>query len=198
MLLAGLKSFIRRSNGYCTKTSYVNIEENILDREFEAEAPNRKWVTDVTYLQYGNRCRAYLSTIRDLYDGSIVAYQVSRFNNNPLVMDTLAAAIAQYPDARPLLHSDRGSQYTSKEYRYRTTKAGITRSMSRSGNCVDNAPMESFFSHFKCECYDLKRYDSFEALNADIDRYIHFYNYERYQEKLNSLAPMEYRHQTVA
>ncbi|WP_212967634.1 integrase core domain-containing protein, partial [Lederbergia ruris] len=83
--------------------------------------------------------------------------------------------------ATPLLHSDRGSQYTSKEYRLVTTKAEITRSMSRVGKCIDNAPVESFFGHFKSESYDLKQYKSFEELVEDIDRYIQFYNEERYQ-----------------
>lgn len=93
MRIAGLKSYIRRSKGYCTKTSYINIEDNILAGNFTAEAPNQKWVTDVTHLKYGLGNTAYLSVIKDLYDGSIVAYKVGRFNNNPLVMDTLKLAI---------------------------------------------------------------------------------------------------------
>lgn len=198
MIEMRLKSHIRRSNGYSTKTSYVNIEENILNREFSAEKPNDKWVTDITHMAYGFGNKAYLSAIKDLYDGSIIAYQVSRNNDNPLVMKTLEAAVESHPNARPLIHSDRGSQYTSKEYRYLTTEAGMTRSMSRVGNCIDNAPIESFFSHFKCEKYDLKNYHTFEELEKDIDEYIKFYNEERYQEKLNSLAPLEFRYQAVA
>lgn len=198
MGVLALKSFIRRSNGYCTKTSYVNIEDNILNREFTADRPNEKWVTDITHLQYGFGNKAYLSVIKDLYDGSVVAYKTGRFNNNALVMDTLRAAMDANPDAAPLLHSDRGSQYTSKEYRYITTQAGITRSMSRVGKCIDNAPIESFFGHFKCESYDLKQYKSYEELVADIDRYMRFYNENRYQEKLNNLAPIEYRCQVAA
>lgn len=198
MLQLGLKSFIRRSNGYSTKTSFVNIEENILNREFAADKPNEKWVTDITHLHYGLSNKAYLSAIKDLYDGSIIAYKVGHFNNNPLVMDTIRAALEANPGATPLLHSDRGSQYTSKEYRHITTEAGITLSMSRVGKCIDNAPMESFFGHFKCESYDLKQYKTFEELTKDIDQYIKFYNEERYQMKLNSLAPLEYRHQAVA
>ncbi|TFD94488.1 IS3 family transposase [Jeotgalibacillus sp. R-1-5s-1] len=198
MIKLCLKSFIRRSNGYCTKTSYVNIEDNVLNRAFTASQPNQKWVTDITHLHYGLGNKAYLSVIKDLYDGSVVAYKVGHFNNNALVMDTLKAAIEANPDANPLLHSDRGSQYTSKEYRYITTQAGITRSMSRVGKCIDNAPIESFFGHFKCEKYTLKPYKSYEELVNDIDQYMRFYNEERYQEKLNNLAPMEYRYQAVA
>ncbi len=198
MIQMGLKSHIRRSNGYSTKTSYINIEENILNREFTAENPNEKWVTDITHMTYGFGNKAYLSAIKDLYDGSIVAYQVGRYNDNPLVMNTLKEAIKANPDAAPLIHSDRGSQYTSKEYRYLTAEAGMKRSMSRVGNCIDNAPIESFFGHFKCESYDLKNYKNFEELEKDIDKYITFYNEERYQKRLNSLAPLEYRRQTVA
>lgn len=198
MIEMGIKSHIRRSNGYSTKTSYVNIEENILNREFSAEKPNEKWVTDITHMTYGFGNKAYLSAIKDLYDGSIIAYQVGRFNDNSLVMNTIKSAVEANPNATPLIHSDRGSQYTSKEYRYLTTEAGMTRSMSRVGNCIDNAPIESFFSHFKCEKYDLKNYSTFEELEKDIDAYIKFYNEERYQEKLNSLAPLEFRYQAVA
>lgn len=198
MDLMGLKSHIRRSNGYSTKTSYVNIEENILNRDFTAEKPNEKWVTDITHMTYGFGNKAYLSAIKDLYDGSIIAYKVGRYNDNPLVMNTIKAAVKANPDATPLIHSDRGSQYTSKEYRYITTQAGMTRSMSRVGNCIDNAPIESFFGHFKCESYNLKNYRTYEELKKDIDKYIKFYNEERYQERLNSLAPLEYRHQAAA
>lgn len=198
MLIAGLKSYIRRASGYCTKTSYVNIEANILDGNFTAAQPNQKWVTDVTHLKYGFGKKAYLSAIKDLYDGSIVAYKVGRFNDNPLVMETIQAATEQHPDASPIIHSDRGSQYTSKAYRVITTEAGMTRSMSRVGQCTDNAPIESFFGHFKCEQYDLKQYQTYDALVSDIDRYMYFYNHNRCQEKLNSLTPVEYRHQAAA
>lgn len=160
MILLGLKSFIRRSNGYSIKTSYVNIEENILNREFTADKPNQKWVTGITHLKYSLSYKAYLSVIKDLYDGSIVAYKVGYYNDNELVMETIKAALKANPNATPLLHSDRGSQYTLKEYRFVTTEAGITRSMSRIGKCIDNAPIESFFGHFKSESYDLKQYKS--------------------------------------
>ncbi len=107
-------------------------------------------------------------------------------------------SLEKNPDATSLLHSDRGSQYTSKEYRYITTEAGITRSMSRVGKCIDNSPIESFFGHFKRESYDLKQYTSYEELVSDIKRYMRFYNEERYQQKLNNLAPIEYRYQVAA
>ena len=198
MLKLGLKSHIRRSNGYSTQSSYRNIESNHLNRDFTAGSPNEKWVTDITHLHYGVGQKAYLSAIKDLYDGSIVAYCVSKRNDNPLVMETLQKAIHRHPDAEPLIHSDRGTQYTSKEYRRITTQTGMTRSMSRTANCLDNASIESFFGHFKCEKYDLNSYPTYKSLTDDIDEYIQFYNEERYQETLNNLTPLEFRYQAAA
>ena len=198
MLILGISSIIRRSRGYCTKTSFINIEENILNRDFMAESPNQKWCTDVTFLQYGLGSKAYLSAIKDLYDGSVIAYHISKHNDNPLVMENLRKAMEANPDATPLIHSDRGSQYTSREYRMVTTQYQMIRSMSRVGKCIDNAPIESFFGHFKTECYDLKKYKTFEELVADIDDYIYFYNNERFQERNNGLAPLEMRNKAVA
>lgn len=198
MLKMGLKSHIRRSNGYSTQSSYRNIEPNRLDRDFTADKPNEKWVTDITHLHYGLGKKAYLSVIKDLYDGSVVACHTSRPNDNPLVMATLDKAVEANPEAEPLIHSDRGSQYTSKEYRQKTTKAGMTRSMSRTANCIDNASIESFFGHFKCEKYELNTYLAYKSLTNDIDNYMKFYNEERYQETLNSLTPLEFRDQAAA
>ncbi|HEM5069423.1 TPA: DDE-type integrase/transposase/recombinase, partial [Streptococcus suis] len=102
---------------------------------------------------------------------SIVAYVVGQFNDNELVFETLRKARTANPEATPLIHSDRGSQYTSKDYYRLTTQYQMTRSMSRVGKCIDNAPIESFFGHFKTECYDLKKYKTFEELVSDIDAY---------------------------
>ena len=198
MHILGLRSIIRRVKGYCTKTSFVNVEDNILNRNFTATAPNQKWCTDVTFLKYGFSCKAYLSAIKDLYDGSIVAYVVGQFNDNELVLETLRKAQKANPNATPLIHSDRGSQYTSKDYYRLTTQYQMTRSMSRVGKCIDNAPIESFFGHFKTECYDLKKYKTFEELVSDIDAYIYFYNHQRFQERNNGLAPLEMRTKAVA
>lgn len=198
MRILSISSIIRRSKGYCTKTSFKHIEENLLNRDFKASAPNQKWCTDVTFLHYGLGRKAYLSAIKDLYDSSIVAYHISQHNNNDLVMMTLKKAMKANPGATPLLHSDRGSQYTSRQYRMVTMQYQITRSMSRIGKCIDNAPIESFFGHFKTECYDLKTYKSYEELVDDINAYIYFYNNQRFQERNNGLAPLEMRNKTVA
>ena len=198
MHILGLRSIIRRAKGYCTKTSFVNVEDNILNRNFTATAPNQKWCTDVTFLKYGFSCKAYLSAIKDLYDGSIVAYVVGQFNDNELVLETLRKAQKANPNATPLIHSDRGSQYTSKDYYRLTTQYQMIRSMSRVGKWIDNAPTESFFGHFKTECYDLKKYKTFEELVSDIDAYIYFYNHQRFQERNNGLAPLGMRNKAVA
>lgn len=197
MRILGIRSVIRQVRHSCTKPGDRNYEENILNRDFSATAPNQKWCTDVTFLQYGLGAKAYLSAIKDLYDGSIVAYEISHHNDNPLVMNTIKKALEANPGATPIIHSDRGSQYTSKEYRYLTTQAGLTRSMSRVGKCIDNAPIESFFGHFKTESYHFKKYKTYEELVADVDAYMHFYNTQRYQEKLNNLTPLEFRNQAA-
>ena len=197
MKILGIRSVIRRVRHSCTKAGDRFYAENILNRDFTATAPNQKWCTDVTYLQYGLGAKAYLSAIKDLYDGSIIAYEIGHTNDNPLVMKTIKKALQLNPEATPLIHSDRGSQYTSKEYRYFTTQAGITLSMSRVGKCIDNAPIESFFGHFKTESYHLKKYKTYEELVADVESYIQFYNTQRYQAKLNNLTPWEFRNQVA-
>ena len=164
-----------------------------MNREFTAEKPNEKWVTDVTEFKYGSSRKAYLSAILDLYDGSIISYVLGHSNNNQLVFETLDEAIGQLNGEHPLIHSDRGFQYTSHGFKRRLDQAGMTHSMSRVGKCIDNGPMESFWGTLKCEKYYLHRYETFEDLTKAIDEYIYFYNHERYQEKLNGLSPVEYR-----
>ena len=197
MHILGISSVIRRVRHACTKAGDRFYEENILNRDFTATALNQKWCTDVTYLQYGLGAKAYLSAIKDLYDGSIIAYEISHNNDNPLVMKTIKKGLELNPGVTPIIHSDRGSQYTSKEYRYIIQQAGLTLSMSRVGKCIDNAPIESFFGHFKTESYHLKKYKSYDELVNDVTRYIEFYNTQRYQSKLNNLTPLEFRNQVA-
>lgn len=198
MQLLGLKSHIRRGSGYSTQASYRNIEPNILNQNFKADRPNEKWVTDITHLFFGMSNKAYLSVIKDLYDGSIIAFKVGRRNDTALVMSTLEQAAQVAPYATPILHSDRGSQYTSREYRKFTTEQGYTRSMSRTGKVLDNASIESFFSHFKCECYHSEFFPTYESLVEAIEDYMRFYNEVRFQSKLNNLTPLEFRRQVAA
>lgn len=114
-------------------------------------------------------------------------------NNNRLVFDTFDLAVTKYPNAHPLFHSDRGFQYTSKQFKSRLDKAKMTQSMSRVGRCIDNGPMEGFWGIIKCEMYYLGSFKNYDSLATAIKSYIHFYNYERRQRKLNKMPPMTYR-----
>ncbi len=194
MNIVGFQSVIRKKKKHYKRSIPQHVAENILNRNFKAEKPNEKWVTDVTEFKYGTSKKAYLSAIRDLYDGSIVSYVLGHRNNNRLVFKTmdLATAIINGED-HPLIHSDRGFQYTSHGFKRRIDKAEMTHSMSRVGKCIDNGPMESFWGTLKCEKYYLHKYETFEELSRAINEYIYFYNYERYQEKLNGLSPIEFR-----
>ena len=166
--------------------------DNLLNREFTATRPNQKWVTDVTFVatQQG---WGYLSTIKDLFDGFIVAHEFGRQNSQALVNKTLQkAAQNEKVTAELLLHSDQRYQYTSQAYFVLTQQYTITPSMSRQGNCWDNAPMESFFGHLKEEALRQVRKPSFEKARQIIDEYIRFYNYERIQLKTRQ-TPFETR-----
>jgi transposase InsO family protein len=193
MKIAGIRSVIRKKKKRYKKSTPQHIAENVLNREFQAEKPNEKWVTDVTELKYGEAKKAYLSAIRDLCDGSIVSYVLGRSNNNNLVFKTLDQATALLDGDRPLIHSDRGFQYTHLGFKQRVDNAGMTQSMSRVGRCIDNGPMESFWGTLKSEKYYLEKYETFEELSAAMDEYIHFYNHDRFQKRLNGLSPLEYR-----
>jgi putative transposase len=193
MKVAGLRSVIRVKKKHYKRSNPQHVAENVLNREFTADKPNEKWVTDVTEFKYGSSKKAYLSAIRDLYDGSIVSYVLGNSNNNKLVFDTLNRATNLLNDEYPLIHSDRGFQYTSHGFKRIIDKAEMTQSMSRVGRCIDNGPMESFWGTLKSEKYYLHKYETFEELSQAINEYIHFYNHERYQKRLNGLSPMEYR-----
>ncbi|MGG3644329.1 IS3 family transposase [Bacillus gobiensis] len=193
MKISGIQSVIRKKRKRYQYSSPQHVSENVLNREFTAAKPNEKWVTDVTEFKYGSSKKAYLSAILDLYDGSIVSYVLGHSNNNKLVFKTLDQATALYPEAHSLIHSDRGFQYTSHGFKRRIDKAKMVHSMSRVGRCIDNGPMESFWGTLKCEKYYLHKYDTFEELSFAVEEYIRFYNYNRYQKRLNGLSPLEYR-----
>ncbi len=193
MNVAHLRSVIRLKKKPYKRSTPQHVAENRLNREFTAVQPNEKWVTDVTELKYGQSKKAYLSAIRDLYDGSIVSYVLGHANNNSLVFKTLDQATEQLAGEHLLIHSDRGFQYTSKGFKRKIDAAKMTQSMSRVGRCIDNGPMESFWGTLKSEKYGLHKYKTFEELSLAIDEYIHFYNHHRYQRRLDGLSPMEYR-----
>lgn len=188
-----MKSVIRRRRPNYVRSTPEIIAENILNRQFTAEKLNEKWLTDITEFKCGNGTRLYLSAILDLKDKSIVSYAIGRHSTIQLVFDTFDAAVRKYPDAKPLFHSDRGRQYTSKAFRVRLDGQGITQSMSRVGRCIDNGPMEAFWGTLKAEMYYLSTFHNHDSLKRAIEDYICFYNNRRFQERLNGLAPLEYR-----
>jgi transposase InsO family protein len=166
--------------------------DNLLNREFTATRPNQKWTTDITYLR-SQQGWVYLSVIRDLFDGFIVAYELGRKNSLALVLNTLKQAKRneQVRDGL-ILHSDQAYQYTSHGYHLLTREYAIIPSMSRRANCWDNAPMENFFGHLKAEALHHVQHSNFQDLKQILDEYIHFYNYERIQLKTRQ-TPYETR-----
>ena len=190
----GLLSEIRRRRKWVNLGQQVHKYENLLARQFRANRPNIKWVTDISYI-HTKEGVLYLSMIRDLYDNSIIAYKTASRQTVNLVLDTIRLAMKKEKKvaAELQLHSDQGFQYTSQAYFKLTQSYGITPSMSSKGNPYDNAMAENFFSILKTECIYRHKPETFKEANALIDRYIHFYNYERIQTK-TGVAPLTQRH----
>ena len=192
----GLLSVIRRKK-YRNYGDYLHRYPNLLNRDFSAERPNQKWVTDISYI-HTKQGVLYLSVIRDLYDNSIVAYKTGTEQNVNLVLSTLKEAKKKEKVTTELqLHSDQGFQYTSQAYYRLTQSYGIIPSMSRRGNPYDNALAENFFSILKTECIYRAKLQTYEEARLLIGEYIHFYNNQRIQLK-TKLTPLEKRCQYVA
>ena len=190
-----LLSEIRRRRKWQQMGQQVHKYANLLNREFHADRPNSKWVTDISYI-HTKQGVLYLSMIRDLYDNSIVSYKTGTQQTVNLVLDTIRLAMKREKKtvaAELHLHSDQGFQYTSQAYFQLTQAYGITPSMSRRGNPYDNAMAENFFSILKTECIYRHKPATFAQANEMIDRYIHFYNHERIQYK-TGVAPLTLRH----
>ncbi|WP_419152999.1 IS3 family transposase [Streptococcus sanguinis] len=171
-----------------------HVHYNMLARRFEASRPNQKLVTDVSYVYYKNG-RMFLSVIKDLYDNSILAYQLSDFNDNRLVFDHLDLIFNETWDTTQscILHSDQGFQYTNFQYLRKLDAYGVTISHSGRGNCYDNACCENFFSHLKSESLSLHKPETRDELIQQIGYYIQWYNFDRPQEKLKGRTPVEFR-----
>ena len=190
-----LLSVVRRKK-YRNYGEYLHRYPNLLNRDFHAERPNQKWVTDISYI-HTKQGILYLSIIRDLFDNSIVAYKTGTEQNINLVLSTVKSAMKKEKVTTELqLHSDQGFQYTSQGYFKLTQSYGITPSMSRRGNPYDNALAENFFSILKTECIYRVKFQTFEEARLLIDRYIYFYNHQRIQLK-TKLTPLEARSQFV-
>lgn len=195
MQLLGLKSVVRPKKYRSYRGQFNADVSNVLDRQFQANHPNEKWVTDVTEFNVRGE-KLYLSPVMDLYNGEIVAYEMQERPHLPLVSNMLKRALGKLASQEaPLLHSDQGWQYQMPAYRRQLAAHGLTQSMSRKGNCLDNAAMESFFGTLKSEFFYLNKFDSVAQLEDGLREYIHYYNHERIKTKLKGLSPIQYRTQ---
>jgi len=194
----GLKSMVRMKKYRSYKGETGKISPNILCRNFKTTKPNTKWVTDITeFSLFGQKI--YLSPILDLYNGEIISYNISERPTFHQITDMLDKAFKKIPDnTKLILHSDQGWQYQMKQYQYRLLKKGIIQSMSRKGNCLDNAVMENFFGLLKSELLYLQTFDSVEHFVNELHDYIHYYNNHRIKAKLKGLSPVEYRTQSFS
>jgi len=173
----------------------VIIAPNLLGRDFTAAKPNEKWVTDITYIQYGPKT-LYLSTIMDLYNNEIVSYKLYDHQQTPLVMETLKDALEVRGNPKGvIIHSDQGSVYTSYAYQQLVKERNLVSSMSRRGNCWDNAVIESFHSNIKSEEFQYVKYNSLSLQEVvdHVNAFMKHYNEERIQEKLGYQSPLEFR-----
>ncbi len=196
MKVLNIHSVIRRKRRRYQRSTPETTAENVLKRDFNATRPNEKWTTDVTEFKWYEGPvvhKLYLSVILDLYDRSIVAWVLSTRNDNKLVFDTFEQAIRANPDAKPIFHSDRGFQYTSKVFQAKLLAQGMQQSMSRVGHCIDNGPTEGFWGILKAEMYYLFKFDDEVSLREAIAAYIEFYNTARPQKRYGNLSPSEVR-----
>ncbi|WP_373322155.1 IS3 family transposase [Paraburkholderia adhaesiva] len=195
MVQLQLKSCVRAKKYRAYRGQLGHVAPNVLERRFEARRPNEKWVTDVTEFNVGGQ-KLYLSPIMDLYNGEIVSYEIARRPLFNMVSAMLGKAFNRLQSGdKPVLHSDQGWQYRMPEYRRRLEERAITQSMSRRGNCLDNAAIESFFGTLKSEFYYLNEFRDVEELRTGIESYIKYYNHDRIKIKLQGFSPVEYRAQ---
>lgn len=189
----GIKCQVRLRKYRSYKGEVGRIAENLLKRDFVAKAPNRKWVTDVTeFSLFGQKL--YLSPVMDLYNREIISYSISERPTFNMTMQMLEGAFKRLPkDTDLILHSDQGWQYQMRQYQARLREKGIRQSMSRKGNCLDNAAMESFFGILKSELLYLQTFNSVEHFRGELETYIDYYNNKRIKSALNNMSPVQYR-----
>lgn len=194
----GIHSVIRKKKKKYASTKPDEVAENILQRNFYATSPNQKWATDVTEFKIpGGKKKLYLSAIIDLYDRFPVAHVISARNDNRLVFKTFDKAISANPDAKPIFHSDRGFQYTSKMFKKKLEKQGMEQSMSRVGHCIDNGPTEGFWGIIKSEMYQMYEITDEASLRHAIEDYLRFYSEERPQDRYHCKTPLEVRQEAL-
>ena len=195
----GIHALIRKKKKkYILSTPEITAE-NKLKRDFTASRPNEKWVTDVTEFKVPQENKKlYLSAILDLYDRYPVAYVISARNDNRLVFETFDKAMGANPNAKPLFHSDRGFQYTSKVFQRKLKEHEMEQSMSRVGHCIDNGPAEGFWGIIKSEMYQMYKVTDETSLRYAISDYIRFYREERPQERYHCKTPAEVRREAFS
>ena len=197
MMELGLKSKVRPKRYKSYKGEVGKIADNLLNREFNAERPNQKWVTDVTEFKVNNQ-KVYLSPIIDLFNQEVVSYEVRKSVTLPLVTDMIERATSKLEQhEKPIVNSDQGWQYQNKTYQNQLKSRGLLQSMSRRGNCLDNAVAENFFGILKSEMYHKETFGIAEELIENIKEYIDYYNNKRIKLKLKGLSPIQYRNQAL-
>lgn len=189
----GLKSLIRVKKYKSYRGEQGKIAPNILERDFKASQPNEKWATDITEFNVRGK-KLFLSPIIDLFNGEIISYQLAQRPNMEQVVKMLKKSFKTIKtDTNLILHSDQGWQYQMKQYQRLLKDKGIIQSMSRKGNCLDNAIIENFFGILKSELFYLRKYTSIKELETDIKEYIRYYNNDRIKLNLKGMSPIKYR-----
>lgn len=197
MGLLNLKSTVRPKKYRSYRGDVGKTAPNYLKRDFTASKPNEKWVTDVTEFKVKEQ-KVYLSPIIDLYNQEVIAYKVAKNARLTLVTAMLKSGLSRLTKGqKPLLHSDQGWQYRNYQYQKQLSNHGVKQSMSRKGNCLDNAVAENFFGLLKSEMYHGYHFRDADELIENIDEYIEYYNTKRIKAKLKGLAPVEYRNQAL-
>lgn len=190
----GLKSLIRVKKYKSYRGQEGKIAPNLLSRDFTAEMPHQKWATDITEFNVKGQ-KLYLSPVIDLYNQEIITHELSQRPDFSFVMRMLGNALEKAGNVTTslMLHSDQGWHYQMKQYQLLLQHHGISQSMSRKGNCLDNSVIENFFGILKSELFYLNKYDSIDQLKKDINDYIHYYNNDRIKLNLNGMSPVEFR-----
>lgn len=197
MAQLSLKSTVRPKRYQSYKGALGKVAPNLLERKFVAKAPNQKWVTDVTEFNIKGE-RVYLSPILDLYNQEIISHTITDRPQISMVMQMLQKAFKQLkPKDKPILHSDQGWQYQMRFYQEALKEQGLTQSMSRKGNCLDNAVMENWFGIMKSEFFYQEKFETIESFKKGLHEYIHYYNHDRIKQKLKGLSPVQYRTQSL-
>jgi len=192
-----LKSTVRPKRYKSYRGDVGHTAPNIIQRDFTANKPNQKWVTDVTEFNVGGQ-KVYLSPIIDLFNREVISYEIKKTAHLPLVINMFDKAVKRLTTGeQPIIHSDQGWQYQHRTIQKRIREMGLIQSMSRKGNCLDNAVAENFFGILKTEMYHQHKFIDADDLIQQIDEYIDYYNHKRIKLKLKGLSPVEYRNQTL-